>query len=37
MTKVTKPLWIYKNWMISISLTVIWFSILFRAITIIEI
>lgn len=37
MTEVTKPLWIYKNWMISISLTAVWLSILFRAVTIIEI
>ena len=36
MTMVTKPLWIYKNLMISISLTLIWMSILFRAVTIIE-
>lgn len=37
MTMVTKPLWIYKKCMIGIPLTVLWWSILYRAVIIIEI
>lgn len=37
MTMVTKPLWNYKKCMIGIPLTVLWWSILYRAVIIIEI
>ena len=36
MTRVTKPLWIYKKCMIGIPLTVLWWSIIYRAVIIIE-
>ena len=37
MTGVTKPLWTYKKCMIGIPLTVLWWSIIYRAVIIIEI
>lgn len=36
MTRVTKPLWTYKKCMIGTPLTVLWWSIIYRAVIIIE-